>query len=714
MARRAPTPERVCASPGRSSLSVQPVVVLLVGLGISLAACGYVSGFERALDASPATFRWASSVLFFAMALGPRLPRWVARRWLGRGQADRPSGGNLLPVDFSAGHHSLEWTVLAFLGSTAGIAVLLLPALLRGAQGVYLWALGAFLWNSHTLGVLDVLIMVAAVPPFIILGMLIQCVHRLGVDRCRWQPQATVVLLSGVGLGLGVAAFLQRYPDGDVLVLRVAGVPLLVAGMLAVWRSGALPRVRRTRRAASALVEPESGNHWPVVLRLALAITTAAGTSAVLVWVYVVDALDMATGAWRPACAGALVISASVGLGWALRPGGRSHPHALGAFGMRCALAGGAMAAGMALFNLVARASYPAFLHTPAAWVLWAFGACVPVGVLAWALGGGIHVFISRSSDDPATGAALIQILLGSAGAACLVVAFPLLEGVGSYPTLVAMALALVAMGGTLVIHDPYAGQKAHRARLAGVFGGVVVMTFLMPEAGRRWLGHQQRVRGRMWESWWVTQDLARAEHTQAERAAETILAGGDGLIDWYRVRAGCRVGVVSLLGDMHLELPARFSGRVDQWGVLAAAGGEGAESNDALAEAAPALQALRATRNAYDVLIVALEDAPPEFACRLLAEGLLERTWARLAHDATLICVLPGGEATVAAVHDALAAPELAGAGAGARFATVRVAGGTCLTVRLDRGAGQHDDLAWAEPVARQAEDDTVIANGR
>lgn len=688
-------PRRTIHSPARSALPrtdaarFRAAVVLLTGMGISLAACGYVAGVQSALDASPDTFRWSSALLLLGLGVGPRLPRWLARRVLPAGTGWQLREGGTSPLlDFAERGRQVAWVVVAVLAAAGGVVVLILPGLLSVGRSLYAAALREFLWTGWTLGVLDVLLMALVAPPFVVLGMLAQCVHRLGSDPRRWQAEASALLVCGAGLGLCVVSGLQLWTGGDALVLRAAPMPLLAAALLAVWRAGADPEPRRRRRQAPPLpAEPESGSQWLVVLRLALGIAAASATCAVLVWVYVVDALDMASGAWRPFSGGLLLLAGGVGLAFSTIGAARDGANWMGAFGVRLALAGGVLAAGMALFNLVTRASYPAFLHSPAVWLLWGVGAALPVAVLAWALGGGIRAFLSRSADDPGAGAVLLQILISASAGAFLVIVFPLLERLGSYPLLVATALALLATGGTLVIHDPSMSRRLQRFRLTAVFGGVVVMTFLMPEAGRHWLGHQQRLRPRMWESWWGTQDVPGPRRDWGAVA----LLDGD-VLDWYRVRAGCRVGVISLFGDARLDLPASFSGRVDQWALLTRR-----TAPRATLDERPALQALRATRNRYDVLVLALADAAPEFVQGLLADGLLERAWAHLAPDAALICVTPSGDATEAALQAALSGPQAEG-GRPASIRRLWRGERMCLAARVDRGAGGGDDPArWA-----------------
>ena len=61
-------------------------VAALVGAGYALLACGYVASMQTLMDASPQTFRYATAILLFATALGPRLPRWIVLTVVRRGR----------------------------------------------------------------------------------------------------------------------------------------------------------------------------------------------------------------------------------------------------------------------------------------------------------------------------------------------------------------------------------------------------------------------------------------------------------------------------------------------------------------------------------------------------------------------------------------------------------------------------------------------------
>jgi len=700
-----PVSRLVRGATGQAAL-LHSIIAILVGAGIALLACGYVRTFQVTLDPSPATFRWSMATLLLAIALGPRLPRWIFRRLL---VPTRAHGGetrtSFLTVNAPAQERDAWWST-GIVGLLAGTAGLMLPWFLHSSQMLYTWALRHFLWNGASLLALEVLCMLVAAPPFVVLGTFAHCVLRLGGEHPGardWNATALCWMVAGAGAGLLIASF----SGSGTAMAAIGAAALLAAALATVWRAAPPGRQSRAQRRALAPAEPEGGAHWTAIMQLAFAAATAAMTSALLVWVHVLSALAPTTDARRLCSAGLMLLSASAGLGLGCR---RAAPLTCGAgtFGMHCAFAGVATAVGVACFNLVTRASYVGFLNGPGIWLLWFLCACIPLALMGRASGLGMRALLARSADQKEAGATLLQNLLASAAVICAGVALVLLEHLGSYATLVATALALVGTGGTLVIHDPHKLRTAQRARLACVFGGVVGMTLLMPEAGSRWLGHQERTPRALVESWWVTHDPGQIKPDSARRAA-TALASADRLVDWYRVGAGCRVCVISLFERARLILPADFSGTVDQF-ALTSTGGATARPQDG----EPALRALRVSRERYDVMILSLEDAPAEFVRRLLDTGLLAHIGARLAPDALLVCVFPEVAEMAELARQKLREADSIGAESHAKTIGVNIHGHRCTALVVDHDADRFGRLAEQFAAGESPDSDRSAAHWR
>ena len=69
------------------------------------------------------------------------------------------------------------------------------------------------------------------------------------------------------------------------------------------------------------------------------------------------------------AAASAMIFALALGFGWAMRALPAA-PHPIGALGKRLALAGMSLAAGVAVFNLITRASHAPFIQSPGVWLL--------------------------------------------------------------------------------------------------------------------------------------------------------------------------------------------------------------------------------------------------------------------------------------------------------------------------------------------------------
>jgi hypothetical protein len=631
---------------------VQAVVALLIGLGFAWLAAGFVGGLYAALDASPRTFRLSAGVLLAAVALGPKLPRWLAMRALRFSQA----AGAVQPVHGGAStgwarDRHVWWMLVAVLGSITGIVALLLPALLQWTLKGHGALREGFLWSSRGVVLLDIAVVVVASIPFVMVGLFMQCAHRLGGRARRWTPSASVWLACGAGLGLIVAGALGAVDARGLLWLRCGGVPLLFAALVVAWRAPGRSAGGDQAGGAVQPEEPSSSATGAAILRWTLRVIAAATVSAGLIWVYVADALDMAAPGHRPVVGGGLLIAAAVGLAVGLRRCDAG-AFALGAYGLACALVGAGMAVGLAIFNLVTRSTHAQFTNGPGGWLLWAVCAAVPIAFAGGVFGMGLGVVSTRAEHHPRVGAELLQSLFAAASLAGLVVALGLLEFLGSYAALVALALALVATGGLLVIHQPCRRRLAQRARLAVVFGGVVVLTFLMPDAGRQWLGNQQPLRGSLWESWGVTQTLDPPRTSRWHDSGATAFASAGEMIDWYRVGPRWRVGCVSLFGAADDWASVPFEGRVVCWPLLPS---DRVRATDAGAQTA--LSALRGRRDRFDLLVLALGDAPVDFARHLLTYNTVDLCAARLSADGKLICILPRDATVLVAARQRLAA---------------------------------------------------------
>ena len=575
MARFARTTRNRPPSPGPSTSAAAIVIAVLIGVSLPLLYAGFVESCYKIMDFTPLTFRLAVAAVLLSTALGPRLPgravlliaRAVRRpltgpvegRWI-----EEIAGSEPVPPSVD---QALPWTASGVAGLAAGVGVLLLPAMIGTVGHLWKWGLSRFLWMNWPLTVFEGLILLlAALVPFVLLGFFMRCVHQLACPAGRWDFGAFGWVLVGAAVGfVGVACFCG-HPLKGLLLMRAGAVPLLLAAMLSVSRAS--PSAARQPLADERLAvdEPDLGERWSAGLHIAVAVCVSGALTAGLVWTYVVGVMHTGAYAATLLAGGAMTFSAAVGL-WAGSRRAAFAGHEIGRVGQHCAIAGVSVALGVAVLNVVTRASYAPFLSTPGYWLLWGLCACLPLGLAGYAIGQGGMAVLRRSPSRVRTGSGLLRMVFLAAAFTSLGVALPLLEALGSYATLVAAALALLATGGILIIHEPSFATGRARVRVATVFTAVLLMTWLMPAAGAGWLSTREHSRGRLVESWWLTYDVgpmggARLLESTAPAGAEVRAAATTfpaHALDWSRLAPPCRVGVVSLLGDDRSWVPPTF-----------------------------------------------------------------------------------------------------------------------------------------------------------
>ena len=578
----------------------------------------------------------------------------------------------VIPTGSQSGvDRDLLWTITGISCLVAGLGALLLPVILNWCTGVLDYGLSGFIWRNNPLTVFEMLILLlAALVPFSLIGFLIRCVHQLGCPSGRWNFGVLGWVLAGTAFGFLITALLVRFPSNGLLVMRFGAVPLLVAAMVSVWT--AVPGVKHRRSGGEEMLlnEPEIGERWPVVLRMAVFVCVCATVADALLWVYVVGTLRGTSSGFSDTllAGGGMLWAGSIGI-WIASKRMLLVRHRIGSLGTHCVISGVLLAAGVAVFNIVVRSSCPTFRDTPGFWLLWAICAFVPFVAVTHAVGYGGIAVLRRSAYFADTGSAVLRMMLVAVGISFLFVALCLIELLGSYATLVAAALALLATGGILVIHEPSYVSGPSRAGTALVFTAVLAMTWFMPQAGGGWLRDQQVSRGRLLESWSLTCDV------RSEGELRFIGDGGSGeqsldesaiskmadICDWSSLPSNCRVGAISLLGDDSNWVPLDFPGQVERllvepsmwWRINSLRLDR--EVADSVAgkvryRLLPAIRSLRASSDTYDLLLITFRDMPYTMSRRVLASDFFERALPRLAPDGVMVAMFSHDECPVEA----------------------------------------------------------------
>ena len=488
----------------RAPIAAVVSISLLSGLGLSLLSIGFVEHCYRVMEFSPRTFRLSASAILFSLAIGPRLPRrgsillaeFIRRRLEKR---NRPVDDGVVPTGSQEGvDRDLLWTITCISCLVAGLGALLLPVILNWCTGVLEYGLSGFIWRNNPLTVFEMLILLlAALVPFSLIGFLIRCVHQLGCPSGRWNFGVFGWVLAGTAIGFLLMALFVGFPSNGLLLMRCGAVPLLLAAMVSVWT--AVPGVKHRRSGGEEMLldEPEIGERWPVVLRMAVFVCVCATVADALLWVYVVGTLRDTSSEFSDTlfAGGGMLLAGSIGI-WIASKRMLLVRHRIGSLGTHCVISGVLLAAGVAVFNIVVRSSCTTFRDTPGFWLLWAICAFVPFVAVAHAVGYGGIAVLRRSAYFADTGSTILRMMLVAVGVSFLFVALCLIELLGSYATLVAAALALLATGGILIIHEPSYVSGPSRAGTVLVFAAVLAMTWFMPQAGGGWLRGQLVSRG--------------------------------------------------------------------------------------------------------------------------------------------------------------------------------------------------------------------------
>lgn len=494
-----------------TSVRLGPVrlVSMLLGAATCMVITGLAAEFHRLFaDTTLANVDATSTIVgvaLLALAIGIRLPQGVAvwvcavawRRFVSRGRLTQ-----ILPVPLDPGgaDRPLYWVVLSVIALAGGLLTALLPVGLGLADAAYQGMLERFLWSSGPLVVLQSAVaFVTALVPLAVFGLALSCAHHLSCPAGRWETRATAWALIGGTAGLLLAnAIIGQTGRGD-LTLFTGALPVLLIALVSAASSSS-----RADESQGALNDrggplPISSDRWPTLLRASIVVVAGGGAWGITVGAHHARTME------APVCLLLVALLFAMGLGVLAgcrrrRSGFRS----IGGFGVTCAAAGAVVAAASLGVGRVVSVDRPAA------------GVLLFAGV--WAIGlsmaYGRQTLLSRVANRSSAGAkVLARTLVWSA----LVVwmAAPLaVRLAGTHAALLVLGLSLLALGGTLIIHEPSYAPRTRRIRLCAVFGciGFMIVVFLWPSRERRSVPWFDRVSAAM---------VSIAEPTVATPAAD-------------------------------------------------------------------------------------------------------------------------------------------------------------------------------------------------
>ena len=455
---------------------------------IGLAAGWQWAGMERILAAVlgplPDVTGMFVVIALLAAAVGPWIPERLVNlaaklhaRWIRTAGADGDSdAADWMLRSLRARDESLMWLLISLLACAGGFVSLLVLALVGVFAGAHEYLLEHFFWTRLTLVALHwSATALLTGPGWMILGLLLVLLAPLESGRGDARSRAGAVV-AGLLLGLGLACAGQGLMRAAALsgdqVLLLGLLPAFALAALAAFRSQRLDAQPAARRFASPS-PPElqaRGEGW---IWLA-AVVWGVGTTAATVGRLAAEPGDstgfapVESAGWSLAVAGLAALIA----GRQFRESRRS----ASGCGMAVWAAGAGAGAGAILTAFRPDSTLAAML---------VHGACgLPAG---YALAYITHAWLARTGGRAPGFAQLLSAALGGSAIGLIAGNWVLLASLGPVGTMSAAALALLAFGGLVQIHETSRPARTRHLRLSLVFGALAVALVLFPAGARRW-----------------------------------------------------------------------------------------------------------------------------------------------------------------------------------------------------------------------------------
>jgi len=449
---------------------------LLIGAAIALVTIGLALRLRQSFVPQPPSAATGVVAALFALAFGVRAPqrltyRYAIAAWrrFAQGAAARFDLAPLVghgPVD-----GQLCWMVLAVVALAAGIATALMPPTVSLFSHFYAWLHTHFLWSAAPFAVLQLAFALAAcLIPCAAMGLAVALLHVLYCPDAEWDIRASAYVAIGASAGCFAIALAESAALPPDSILLAASLPLLLTALIASAMASKRASPSSNGQTSQESMPPVSIDSWPVLLRAGVVAIGGAAAFAMTVW----SQLQAAADAGAFFIVAASLASLAIGI-IVERAAGRGAARNVGGFGVAYAIAGITIALG-ALTLLYGRP-----ISTPLAVLL---VGCA-VAAAGYCLSYGREALMARVALRSAVSALTLARLMFCAGATIWFAAPPA-NGVLSGPaTLIILAVALVALGGVLILHEPNYDPASRRIRLVAVFASIVVLGLLVPLATR-------------------------------------------------------------------------------------------------------------------------------------------------------------------------------------------------------------------------------------
>lgn len=447
----------------------------LIGMAVAMTIHGLSVGLSNAFGGASASRGAAIAGALLGLAAGIRLPQGMAV-WACRvSGAHFASRGRRLGLwtaltGPSSVDRNLHRVVLAVVALGAGIMTAMSPMAVGLVSSVHDSLQANFLWARPVLGGLHLLLAVlTSAAPMAALGLALACTHHVSCPHGQWNERATSHALLGAGLGVVAAGLLSRTTAPPGMTLCVASLPSFLACVVAAV-VGPSMRFQTVQPDRSPRL-PYWRDRWSALLRAVAVASGVASVGVLLIWHSAISERETIPGI---VLGGALAALGGGMLATTRLP--HLHRRCVGGFGGACAMAGLVIMPGAVTFT---QWSAPPLLGASL------FGL-LSLLFLGFAIARGIRALLDRVADRSGTGAKVLARTVGLAAITVWVAVPVAIKAHGAAVSLAMIALSLVALGGTLIIHEPDYRPGPRRARIAIVFVALALMVVALPMIPRR------------------------------------------------------------------------------------------------------------------------------------------------------------------------------------------------------------------------------------